>query len=100
MGLPGRIGGRAEYVETVEVPNLDRPIDIPLRADAEVSLPAVGTGIHTLQMTFIGNRILVYYDGIQKIDVTDNNFDSRPPYSGGGISADWYSRTLCWIRWG
>ena len=56
----------------------------------EVSLPDVGTGWHTLKMTFIGNRILVYYNGIQKIDVTDNNFDSRPPYLSGGISADWW----------
>jgi hypothetical protein len=60
----------------------------------QVSLPDVGTGWHTLQMIFIGNRILVYYDGIQKIDVTDNNYDSRAPYLSGGISADWYSLSL------
>jgi hypothetical protein len=53
-------------------------------------LSDVGTGWHTLQMTFIGNRILVYYDGSQKIDVTDNNFDLRPPYLSGGISVDWF----------
>ena len=35
----------------------------------QVSLPEVGTGWHTLQMTFIGNRILVYYDGSLKIDM-------------------------------
>jgi len=65
---------------------------IPMR---RVRLPdEVGTGWHTLQMTFIGNRILVYYDGSQKIDVTDNNFDSRLPYLSGGISADWYSLSL------
>ena len=55
----------------------------------EVTLPAVGTGWHTLKMTFIGNRILVYYDGGPQIDVTDNNF--APAYSSGGISADWYT---------
>ncbi len=57
----------------------------------QVSLPDVGTGWHTLQMTFMGNRILVYYDGVLKIDVTDNNYDSRPPYLSGGISVDWWT---------
>ncbi len=60
----------------------------------QVSLPAVGTGWHTLQMTFTGNRIQVYYDGVLKIDVTDNNFDSRPAYLSGGISADWWTWSL------
>jgi hypothetical protein len=55
----------------------------------QVSLPNVGTGWHTLQMIFIGNRILVYYDGVLKIDVTDNNYDSRAAYLSGGISVDW-----------
>ena len=57
----------------------------------QVSLPDVGTGWHTLQLTFIGNRILVYYDGELKIDVTDNNYDSRAPYLSGGISVDWWT---------
>ena len=60
----------------------------------QVSLPAVGTGCHTLQLTFIGNRILVYYDGELKIDVTDNNYDSRAPYLSGGISVDWWTSSL------
>ena len=51
----------------------------------KVSLPDDGTGWHTLQLNFIGNRILVYYDGSQKIDVTDDS------YSSGGISADWWT---------
>jgi len=54
----------------------------------QVSLPDVGTGWHTLQMTFQGNRIFVYYDGVLKIEMTDNNFDSRAPYLSGGISVD------------
>ena len=56
----------------------------------QVSLPDVGTGWHTLQMTFIGNRILVYYDGVLQIDVTDDNL----PYLSGGISADWWTGSL------
>jgi hypothetical protein len=60
----------------------------------QVSLPAVGTGWHTLQMTFLGNRILVYYDGVLRIDVTDNNYDSRAPYLSGGISVDWWTWSL------
>ena len=91
MGLPARIGGRVEYVETVEVPYLDRPRSlVPMQ---QVNLPEVGTGWHTLQMTFIGNRILVYYDGSQKIDVTDNNL-LPASYLSGGISADWWTGSL------
>ncbi len=52
---------------------------------AQVSLPGVGTGWHTLKMVCNGSRIQVVYDGNTKIDVTDNNFDSRPAYLSGGI---------------
>ena len=61
--------------------------EIPMQ---QVNLPDVGTGWHTLQMTFIGNRILVYYDGVLQIDVTDDN----SPYLSGGISADWWTGSL------
>ena len=43
----------------------------------DVDLPDVGTDPHTLKMTFTGNQIQVYYDGALKINVTDNDFDSR-----------------------
>jgi len=54
---------------------------------AEASLPTVGTGFHTLKMVCNGNRIQVFYDGTAKIDVTDNDYDSRAPYLSGGIGA-------------
>jgi plastocyanin len=56
-----------------------------------VSLPSVGTGWHTLRIEFIGDRIRVYYDGAQVLDVLDENYDSRPPYTGGGVSIDGWS---------
>jgi peptidoglycan/xylan/chitin deacetylase (PgdA/CDA1 family) len=54
---------------------------------AEASLPSVGTGWHTLKMVCNGNRIQVFYDGISKIDVTDNNYDSLAAYLSGGVGA-------------
>ncbi len=60
----------------------------------QISLPEVGTGWHTLQMNLIGSRILVYYDGTLRMDVTDTNYDSRAPYLSGGISADWWTGSL------
>ncbi|MDD2272159.1 MAG: Ig-like domain-containing protein [Desulfuromonadaceae bacterium] len=57
----------------------------------QVSLPSVGTGFHTLRMVCNGSRIQVYYDGAAKIDVTDNNFDSRAPYVSGGIAAELFT---------
>lgn len=65
--------------------------DVPMQ---QVNLPEVGTGWHTLQITFSGNRILVYYDETLMIDVTDNNYGSQPPYLSGGISADWWTGDL------
>ncbi len=56
----------------------------------QVTLPSVGTGWHTLKLAFHGNQIQVYYDGSLMVDVTDNNYDSQPPYSSGGISADFW----------
>jgi hypothetical protein len=62
------------------------PSSIPMQ---QVSLPDdVGTGTHTLKMTFIGNRILVYYDGELKIDKTDDDTVVGDAYLSGGISAD------------
>ena len=57
----------------------------------QVSLPAVGTGLHTIQITFKGSNIQVYYDGSLQINVTDNNYASTAPYTSGGISADWWT---------
>jgi len=59
----------------------------------QVSLTSVGTGWHALKMVFNGNRIQVFYDGTLKIDVTDNNFGSLPPYLSGGITGDMWSYT-------
>ena len=60
----------------------------------QVSLPGVGTGPHTLKLTFLGSRIQVYYDGVQLVDFTDSGFDGRAAYLRGGISADqWTDRT-------
>ncbi|CAH2031347.1 Ig-like domain-containing protein [Trichlorobacter ammonificans] len=59
----------------------------------QVNLSSVGTGWHTVKLVFSGTRIQVYYDDTLKIDVTDNNFDSRAPYGTGGISVDSWTYT-------
>jgi hypothetical protein len=60
---------------------------------ALVSLPGVGTNWHALKLAFRGNRISVYYDGIQVVDVTDNDFDAVPAYLTGGIAAHMFMDT-------
>ncbi len=52
------------------------------------TLPSLGTSWHTVEITFEGNRIRASFDSSQVLDITDNNFDSRPPYTSGGISLD------------
>ena len=51
----------------------------------EVSLPAVGTGWHTLTLAVSNAQIRVDYDTNQLISVTDAE---TTPYTGGGISVD------------
>jgi hypothetical protein len=85
---PAGSGGGSNVLKLVKFRDWTTWSRVPMQ---QVNLPDVGTGWHTLQMTFIGSRILVYYDGSLKIDVTDNNFDSRAPYLSGGISVDWYT---------
>ena len=63
----------------------------------QVNLPSVGTGWHTLQLAFNGNNIRVYYDGVLMVDVTDNNFDARPAFLTGGISADAWAYTTSYL---
>ena len=58
---------------------------------ALVSLPAVGTNLHTLNLAFQDYQIGVSFDGVQLTNVTDSGFDSRPAYSTGAISADTYT---------
>jgi hypothetical protein len=53
----------------------------------------VGTGGHTVRVIFQGNRIQVFYDGIQVIDAIDNGFGGLPAYTTGGISLDLWSNT-------
>jgi hypothetical protein len=57
---------------------------------AAVVLPAVDTNVHLLAMSFQGPNITVNFDGVQMINVNDNNFDSSPAYTNGGITLDMY----------
>ena len=59
----------------------------------QVALPGVGTGWHTLKLTFIANQIQVYYDSVLMITALDNGFDNTPAYLSGGISADLWTLT-------
>jgi len=53
---------------------------------AQAGLPGVGASWHALKVAFRGNRIQVYYDGTQMLDVTDNGFDGVPAYTNGAIT--------------
>jgi hypothetical protein len=54
---------------------------------ATASLPGVGTSSHLVKIFFQGNRIRVFYDGVQIVDVLDNNFSGVGAYMSGGIVA-------------
>jgi uncharacterized repeat protein (TIGR02543 family) len=57
----------------------------------EVSLPSVGTNLHTVAISFVSTNIAVSFDGTPVINATDDNFDSVAPYTSGGITADLYT---------
>jgi len=46
---------------------------------------------------FGGNLFHVYHDGVQVMDVTDNNFDARPAYTSGGVSVDLWTYTATYV---
>src|SRR5882672_11334243 len=50
---------------------------------AEVSLPAVGTGFHTVKLAFLWNRIAVYFDGNLMITAPDQ--EATPYLNGSAI---------------
>jgi hypothetical protein len=54
---------------------------------AEVNLPAVGTGFHTVKLAFLWNRIAVYFDGNLMITVPDQ--EVTPYLSGSAILDMW-----------
>jgi hypothetical protein len=56
-----------------------------------VELPRVGTGPHTVALTFNGNNISVSLDDAPMINVVDKNFDETPACTSGGICADLYA---------
>jgi hypothetical protein len=55
---------------------------------AEVSLPAVGTGFHTVKLAFLWNRIAVYFDGNLMITAPDQE---ATPYSNGSVILDMWT---------
>jgi len=57
----------------------------------EAMLPPVGTNWHSVKMTFRGSEILVYFDGVQMLDVIDHGFDGLPAYLSGGIGVHSYT---------
>src|SRR5580765_2710572 len=57
---------------------------------ALVPLPGVGTNVHNLKMVFQSNQISVYYDGLQVVQMVDNNVDGLAPYTSGAAGAHMY----------
>ena len=49
-------------------------------------LPGVGVNWHTVKLTFKGDNISVYFDGVLALSVTDDgSLDGNPAYTSGGI---------------
>jgi hypothetical protein len=69
-------------------------VNLAYQPDVEVS-GAGTTSLHSLKITFQGNRILVHYDGSLKMDVRDDNFPSYgqpwPAFASGGIIVGMYA---------
>jgi hypothetical protein len=58
---------------------------------AEVNLPSVGTGFHTVKLAFLSNRIAAYFDGNLMITVPDQ--EATPYLSGSAILDMWTDNT-------
>ncbi len=56
----------------------------------DVRVGGPDTNSHTLKLTFHGNRIMVDWDGIRKIDQFDNDWEG-PKYASGGVTMGIYT---------
>ena len=63
---------------------------------AQATLPAVGTGWHTVTMVFLGTQIKVYYDASQVLSVTDVE---AQPYLSGAVSLDLWTDAYSYTAW-
>jgi hypothetical protein len=58
-----------------------------------VTLPGVSVNWHTVKMTFRGNNISAYFDGVLVLSVTDNgSIDNKPAYTSGGIGLSMWTQ--------
>ena len=57
-----------------------------------VPLPGIGTGWNTLGLTFQGNQISAYFNGLLVAGATDDgSIDGLPAYTGGGIGLNMWT---------
>jgi VCBS repeat-containing protein len=58
-----------------------------------ITLPGVGVDWHTVKLTFKGNNISAYFDGILELSVTDDgSLDGYPAYTNGGIGLNMWTQ--------
>ena len=76
--------------EADKIPRLEK---LELHADGPGAFARRGHQLAPLKLTFQGNRIGIYFDGNQVVNVTDNGFDGVPAYTNGAIGAHMYMDT-------
>jgi hypothetical protein len=89
--LPEGPNGRSASMEIVKFEGWTTWGGTPM---GTASVPALGSGWHSLLVTFHGNgAVQASLDGVQYINVTDTGLDSQPVYTSGGISQDMWTGT-------
>jgi len=60
-----------------------------------IRLPGgMGTSLHTVRLTFLGNTISAYYDGTLITNLVDNGtFDSQPALTSGGVDLELWTQS-------
>ncbi len=60
-----------------------------------ILLPGLGTNQHTVKLSFVGNQVLAYFDGVLVTNWTDNGtFDGQPAFLNGGIDVETYKNPV------
>src|SRR5262249_5725956 len=68
--------------------------NITLAPMAQVNLASVGTSSHLVKITFRGNLITVYFDGVQMISMSDAE---AQPYPAGAVSLDMWTDLASYV---
>ncbi|MFO1477561.1 MAG: Ig-like domain-containing protein, partial [Verrucomicrobiota bacterium] len=83
---PENSGGSIAGAPVLKLLKFDAWRDYTETVMQQALLPPVGTNWHTVKLTFRGNQIYAYFDGVLLLNVADNSFGGFPAWTSGAAA--------------